>query len=260
MIGHENPLTIQSRVVGALMLRDMRTRFGGSYYGYLIAIIWPFVHLAVIAGVQVVLKRPAPVGESAMLFFATGLLPYITFLYISRNLTMSIRANLPLLYFPAVRVVDVIVSRTIVECATAAVVCLMVLFVLYASGADIVPQDPVMAFEGYLSAILLGLSFGVLNSAITLVFPQYIIVYFLFAIILYVASGLLFVAEFIPEKYRYYMLFNPLLHCVEWVRAGYYVGYARTTLSIPYLLSFCVITFALGMVLERLFRGQATSK
>lgn len=32
-------------VIYALMVRDMRTRFGRSYLGYLVARTWPLVHL-----------------------------------------------------------------------------------------------------------------------------------------------------------------------------------------------------------------------
>src|SRR4051794_23244797 len=32
------------QVLHALMLRDMRTRFGGSYLGYGVVVLWPVVH------------------------------------------------------------------------------------------------------------------------------------------------------------------------------------------------------------------------
>lgn len=257
IVGAESPFAIQSRVVGALILRDMRTRFGGTYYGYVIAILWPFCHLAIVAIVQVAIPRPSPAGESTLLFFTTGLLPYVTFLYMSRNLTLSVRVNLPLLYFPVVRISDIVIARTIVEIGTSFMVGIIVMSILYAAGIDIRPQDPILVFEGYLATVALGLSVGIFNNAVNMIVPQYFIFYIIMSIGLYIGSGILFIAEGVPEKYRYYLLFNPLMQTIEWVRSGYYVDYGMTTLSIPYTLGFCLCAMALGLLIQHAFGGRA---
>lgn len=47
-----NYLDVYLRVLSALMLRDMRSRFGGNYWGYLIQVLWPCAHLAILVFVM----------------------------------------------------------------------------------------------------------------------------------------------------------------------------------------------------------------
>ena len=47
-------LHVQKRIIGALILRDMKTRFGRSLVGYLIAIAWPLSHMLLIMSGQFV--------------------------------------------------------------------------------------------------------------------------------------------------------------------------------------------------------------
>ena len=46
----QSHLDVYLRVLSALMLRDMRSRFGGTYWGYLMQVLWPCAHLAIIVG------------------------------------------------------------------------------------------------------------------------------------------------------------------------------------------------------------------
>src|SRR5262245_32923943 len=112
-------LKVQSQVVGALMLRDMRTRFGRSFLGYVITVFWPLTHLLSIMCIYLLIRRIYPIGTSPAVFLATGILPYVLCLYPARMITMCLVINQPLLYFPVVKSFDVIAARSIVEVVTA---------------------------------------------------------------------------------------------------------------------------------------------
>lgn len=70
-------LRVQARVIGALMLRDVQTRFGGRSANYLIAVAWPLSHISILLLIYSFSGRSAPIGQSAPLFFATGLVPFV---------------------------------------------------------------------------------------------------------------------------------------------------------------------------------------
>jgi capsular polysaccharide transport system permease protein len=84
------------QVLRALMLRDMRTRFGGSYFGYAVVVLWPVVHTFILVGIYVFRKVPAPLGDSRALFFASGAVPVLVFQYISREVMKAVLMNKPL--------------------------------------------------------------------------------------------------------------------------------------------------------------------
>ena len=248
-------LANQARVIGALMLRDMRTRFGRTLFGYVITVAWPLSHLLILMTVYLVMRSIIPFGTSPAVFFATGLLPYILFLYPSRMIMMSVVQNHPLLYFPIVKSFDVILARGILEVITAFWVTTIFCFVLILFRVDITPIYPEEALMAVLATIYFAFALGFLGAVIYKVFRGWIVVHILFVILLYFTSGALFLPSALPDTTQYFLWFNPLLHCVEWLRSAYYDGYSYGLLTKEYLLGISTAVLFAGLVAERALRG-----
>ncbi|GEP06273.1 hypothetical protein MOX02_43110 [Methylobacterium oxalidis] len=162
------------RVLHALMLRDMRTRFGGSHLGYAVVVLWPVVHVFMLVAIYVFRKVPAPIGDSRALFFASGAVPCLIFQYVSREVMKAVMMNRPLTYYPQVKVFDVVLARIIVEIVTGFLGLLCVFSILVAFGVDPRPADTITAISGYLAAICLGIGIGTINVGIVSFFPAWI--------------------------------------------------------------------------------------
>lgn len=221
----ESSITSQARVLGALMLRDMRTRFGRSHWGFVIAIGWPFAHILLIVGIMFARMMPVPLGQSLVLFVTTGLIPFIGFMYMGRKMMESVLGNRPLLFFPQVKSTDLLISRAILEVIiflTSSLLCLIFLFFV---GVDPIPAYPLEAILAVLTTIFVSIGIGTLNACIVTFFPAYAMGYVLVQISLYTLSGVFFVPEFLPQIAYDVLAYNPLLHCVIWFRSAYYPGY-----------------------------------
>ncbi|WP_183513856.1 ABC transporter permease [Methylobacterium brachythecii] len=238
------------RVLSALMLRDMRTRFAGSYWGYLVQVVWPVSHMLIIAFALAIRNIPAPFGESSIIFAATGAVPTLVFQYISREIMKGILINKPLTYYPQVRSIDVMFSRVLVEINGSFMGVVLVFLIIYAIGLDPVPLNITSAIFGYICAILLGIGVGSINVAIVQVFPGWVIGYVLIGILIYLASGVMFMPNDFPEHIYAIMKWNPVLQIVELVRLGYD---PNLPITIDYLYIFLWIlgTFTVGLLLER---------
>lgn len=224
----ESTLTTQLRVLNALMLRDMRTRFGRSHWGFLIAVGWPFAHVFVVVAIMVARGLPTPLGHSTTLFATTGLIPFIGFTYMSRKVMESMMSNKPLLFFPQVKSTDIILSRCFLEMfifMCSVILCMILLFLL---GIDPIPVNPEEAIFGLLATVLFSIGLGSVNACIVMFFPGYSMGYVLIVIGLYSLSGAFFVPEFLPKQIYDILTWNPLLHCVTWFRSGYYAGYGAS--------------------------------
>ncbi len=178
-------LVVQRRVLGALVLRDMRTRFGRSFMGYVIIVGWPLTHLLGLMSLYLVTRRVAPVGASVPIFLATGVLPYILCLYPARMIMVSLSANLPLLQFPVVKATDVVLARGILEILTAFWVTLIFAIILFICGVDIVPIHYQEAIQAILATIYLGFAFGFISALLYKLARAYIIVQVLTMIAMY---------------------------------------------------------------------------
>lgn len=160
----------------------------------------------------------------------------------------SVIMNRPLTYYPQVKLFDLIFSRILVEIVTGFIALMVVTAVLLAIGVNPIPNDPLTAVGGYLSAIVLGIGAGTINVAIIGFFPGWMIGYALFSILLYVSSGVMFLPSYMPDKVYYWMKYNPALQCAEWVRSAYYPS-AEIHIDALYVIMFGLTATTIGLFL-----------
>ncbi len=246
----------QRRVIYALLLRNIRTRFFGHGLGYLFALGWPLSHILIVVALFSFSGRTAPYGDSTTLFVATGALPFMTFSYLARFMMLSVIRNRPLLAFPEVKVLDVLMAGAVQEILAASCVTLMLMVLAWLAGIEVVPRDIVQAALAYAAAILLGLGFGMLNGVLALALPMWFTGYALANIVLWVTSGVVFVPDAMPAAIRAVLAYHPVLQIIEWTRAAYYEGYGSVVLDRAYPVYFGIVTLFLGLFLERMVRGH----
>jgi capsular polysaccharide transport system permease protein len=250
-------LRLQGRILVALMVHDVKTRFFGTPLGFIVAILWPVSHIFIIIAINGAVGRAPPYGDSPALFIATGVVPFMCFNYMSRFIVLGVIMNRPLLGYPIVKVSDLLLARAILELLTAAVVVLVAIFILMVMGINVWPPRPIEAVYALLACLSLGFGFGIVNAVITGVFPFWFTIFSLFQIVLWMASGVVLVPDEYPEAARYALSFNPILISVEWMRSAYYEGYGLgPLLDKQYLLGFAAVSIFVGLLMERLLRGS----
>ena len=151
------------RVLYALMLREMITRYGRSPAGYLWALAEPVAFIALLWLVFSQISHQPPIGTSFPLFYATG---YVAFYWVNDIADVTGRAvhvNRPLLAFPPITPLDTILARFCLQVLTVFVVAVVVLggMVMMTHGGVAVDLRPLMLAFGLASA--LGLGLGTLN-------------------------------------------------------------------------------------------------
>lgn len=249
-------LRVQARVLFALMLRDINSRFFGSPYGFLIAIAWPLSHILVLLIVNTILGRAPPYGDSSALWYATGVVPFVAYSYMGRFIILGVLQGKPLLAFPLVKFTDVIFARMLVEFLSASLVVIIVSIIFTIFGINIVPREPQQAVYAFGAALLLGAGVGTVSAIITAAIPFWFSVFILSNIFLWAISGVVFVPDALPEPIRYVLSWNPMMHCIEWMRSAFYEGYGRSILDKSYCLACGTVWLTVGLIVERLVRGK----
>src|SRR4051812_15545609 len=189
----------KGQVMTAVILRDMRTRFFDHGLGYLLVVLWPLAHMVILLGIYQASGRIAPYGESLHVFFATGLIPTLLFSYISRYMCFSVLINRPMMSFPAIRVIDILLGRATLEVIGGALTLACMIGLLLALGDDPFPQDLEQAVLAYLATMLLAVGVGMTAGVLTMAMPFFATVYTLFCIIVYISSGTMFVTSSLPD-------------------------------------------------------------
>jgi capsular polysaccharide transport system permease protein len=245
------PFQVWLNVINALLLRDIRTRAGKFYTGYLVIFLMPFLHLGAVLTVFVVAGRIPPVGTQPIIFFGLSILPFVVFLYPSRQIVVGLAANRPLLYFPRVKIMDVIIARALLETANGMAVSTVVFVVLFFATGEFSPRDPFGIVCALLLTLYLGCAWGLVNALIAHVFHFWIYAVNLFFPLMWLLSGIIFNPHAIPSPYKEYLVYSPLLQCVEYIRYSYYEGYPSDILNARYIFWVATCMIALGLFIER---------
>ncbi len=249
-------LTSQVEVVTALILRETRTRFGRNRLGYLWAVIEPLALTFTFYAVLILANRPRPPGMGMFSFIATGVLPYTLFSNTVTRVADAVSSNKSLLYYPQVRPIELVIARAVLEAAT-----FIAVFVLMMSADALVSQrldleDPLLVIAGLVSASALGTGFGLVFCALGQVSTAADRIRGPLMRPLFWVSGVFFTAETVPDNARDAMLWNPLLHVSEMVRAGWFEGHDATYVDLGYVLWWIGGLALVGLLLERWVRRR----
>ncbi|WP_426124547.1 ABC transporter permease [Pararhizobium sp. PWRC1-1] len=241
------------------MLRDMRTRFGRSHFGYIMAILWPFSHLVIMASSMAYARRFVPTGGDPIVNAVTGILPYILCLYPARMMGQAIELNRALLFFPVVRAIDIMISRALIEMFTASIVVILLFFLAFLLDVDLIPVNIYAFVSGIIATIFLAISIGFFSNIAKSVFKMWQIVFILSVIVMYLTSGVVWNISLMPREMQVIVSYNPLFQSVEWLRSAYYEDSYSEFLSETYLIMVSAVIFLLGLLGERFLRGKLLS-
>ncbi|MFG1272061.1 ABC transporter permease [Xanthobacter flavus] len=245
---------MHARVVGAVIMRDLQTRFGTGYFGFLLGLIMPLGHLTIAIGVTTLLGRPTPLGTDTPIFLMTGVLPFILWLYGHRQIMLTLLQNRPLLYFPGVDIFDLFAARIVIEVVSGTLVVLIVLATLAILGHELNVANWPEFIYGLVRAWLMGVATGLIFGCLATLWGATIIAGNILGPLLWVASGVLFLPDGLPEKLRNFLSFNPLCQIVDGVRIAYFSEYSSSFYDMSLMDKSLLVLLALGMTLVPLTR------
>lgn len=247
---------VQARVVYAVAIRETRTRFGGHQLGYAWALLEPTFWVLTFWGFLVIAGRGAPMGLEIVPFLVTGIVTYELAVKTADRVSLSIDGNKALLFYPHVHTLDLVFARGALEFVTAVTV-----FAVLVGGHALLIQslavdDILRALYGLVLAGLFGMSLGTVMCSLAVYNKLTHRIKGPIMRPLFWISGLFFSANALPSHVRRYMLWNPILHCVEIVRDGWFPEYHARYADSNYVLAWIIGLSFIGLTLERRVRPR----
>ena len=253
-------LRSQRRVIGALIIRETRTRFADAKLGYGWALIEPILHITLLSVTFAVLMHgQPPIGTQFFIFYYTGLVPYHIFVHTSSGMSHAITGNGPVLQLPPVTTFDVIAARGLLEIMTDVIVAVVLLVGFGAIGLAAMPDDLWSPSIALLVTAAFGYGCGYVNAVLTVFFRSWDRVYGQVTRVLYFISGIFYVPGMMPDWARDSLAWNPLLHAIDWFRAGFFANYQPHWLDRSYLVDFAILSLLGGFTLERALRRKLST-
>lgn len=248
-------LSVQGRVISALILRETRSRYGNRKLGFFWAFFEPLAHVAVFIAIFSAISRTSPIGDNVGLFILTGIMPFQLFSNIVNNIMNGLGANKALLGYPQVMPFDIVISRVIIEFVSISVVFIFCIVTAIYLEIDIKIDNFLHMIIVTVLLVLFAAGVGMINSAIMHSVPSYSNIFAAISRPLYFMSGIFFTMDFLSPEILHALSYNPLLNMIEWFRTGFYTSFSSSLYDVEYTIATTLLVFFLGMLAER-----ATSK
>ena len=246
-------LIIQKRVIGALLMREIITRYGRNNIGFL----WLFVEPLLMTLIMVLMWKFFKVNNISTLnivaFTITGYPMMMMWRNASNRAIGSISANMSLLYHRNVRVLDTIFARMLLEIAGATIAQIAIMSVLIAVRWIEMPADIFYMLLAWLLMAMFAIGLGLIICSVAFHFEPFGKVWGTISFVMMPLSGVFFFVHNLPQQLQHYVLMLPMVHGTEMFRAGYF-GNSVTTYGNPWFLLLCnVVLLLLGWAMVTKF-------
>lgn len=98
-------------------------------------------------------------------------------------------------------------------------------------------------------AFAFGAAVGAMNCFLNAAFPWWVQVWAILNRPLFLVSCVIFIFDAIPQPFRDYLWWNPLVHIIGQMRKSFYPSYAGDYVSAAYVLGVSLFLYALGLAL-----------
>ncbi|VWX53246.1 ABC transporter permease [Novosphingobium sp. 9U] len=239
--------SVQWRVIYALLMREILTRYGRHNIGFL----WLFVEpMLFTTGVTILWTLAKAVHGSSLPIVAFALTGYSSVL-LWRNMPArcigAIEPNLALMYHRNVRVIDVFLARLLLEAGGATISFIVLsLFYIYIGWLQ-PPEDVLTVAQGWLLLGWFGASMAMLLGALAEKSELVERLWHPASYIMFPLSGAAFMVDALPPAAQRYALYVPMVNGVEIVRDGYFGDHIRTHYDLTYLVVCCIALSVLAL-------------
>jgi capsular polysaccharide transport system permease protein len=241
-------LTIQKRVLHALMLRELITRFGRENLGVLWLVGEPMIFtLGVTTLWSAAGLTHGGTGIPIVAFAVTGYSSVLMWRNAASHCGEGIHANKPLLFHRAVLVIDVLLTRIALEVAGASASFITLSLIFIYIGWMPAPSDLFLVIQGWLMLAWFGSSLALMIGGGTALSPMVHRLWHPAAYLLFPLSGAAFMVDWLPTKFQNLVLLLPMVHGTEAIRHGYFGNAVHPHFDLGYMAACCLLQTLAGM-------------
>lgn len=252
-------LQVMRDTVFALMMRELKTRFGARKLGYFWALAEPAAQAAIMAILFSLIGRSSITGVPVALFMISGILPFKFFSKLLPMLAASVQANKSLFAYRQVSPIDPFITRLLIEITTHVVVYILLMSVLAWLGFNVWPENLLALILATVLLMLIGVGIGLILCSAVSHWEDTLKLLQLVMTPMFLISGIFFCATMVPQQYWYLFTWNPIFHVIELSRDALFVTYTTPVGSWEYLVFFALIVNAIGLMLYQVNRQRFIS-
>lgn len=247
-----------ARIMWALLMREINTRYGRDNIGYLWVIVEPIIFASGVSVLWTVIKPPYEHGIAIVPFIITGYMPMILMRQTISWAVSAVRVNQSLLYHRQITPLHLFAARIGLEFIGVSLAFVVIVSVLCLFGIMKPPKTIVdlrLIYGGWFILAWMSAGVAMILGALGEIFD---FVERFVQVITYVMiplSGAFFMAAWIPGRLRDLLLMVPFIHCFEMIR-GSFGEFVTTYFNIPYALGWAAAFNLIGLLCVQFVRDR----
>jgi len=242
-------LRTHARITGALMMREIITRFGREGLGFVWLVGEPLVFCVGVILMWSVLKPAYEHGIHVGAFVMTGYMCLVLMRHIINYMMNAVQANIGMLYHKKITVLHLIISRATLELAGSTIAFFVVYVAMFLLDQVALPHNLFLLYAGWFSLFWLSTGMGLVLAALAMRFEVVERIVGIFMYMLIPISGVFVMVAWLPASYRDLYLLVPIPHTVEMVRAGVFGEFVQTYYDPLYPLAWGTVLIVVGLLL-----------
>jgi capsular polysaccharide transport system permease protein len=211
---------MQSRVIWALLLREMQTRYGRENIGFLWIIGEPIMFCGGVAILWTLIRPAHEHGLPMTAFVVTGYVPLTMWRHCVARSLKAFESNGSLLFHRQVTPLDIILARVVLEVVGTLIAGTLVGFGAILLGFMEPPKDVGLLYLGLVYHIFFCLGSALLIASLS---ERSDFIEKIMSAVMYLSlpmSGAFAMVSWIPEKYQWILLLSPSQQDIEMIRGG----------------------------------------
>ena len=242
-------LKIQYRVIGALLMREIITRYGRHNVGFLWLFVEPALFTSLITFIWHYTRANNIKSIPITAFAITGYSSLLLWRNIVNRGQSAVSANNAVLYHRNVNILDIFISRAIIEIA-GVVSSFVFLSVLFTSiGWMKLPEDLMKVVCALFLLAWFGASLGLIIGSLSERFEVFRRFWRALSYFMMMLSGLVYLVEWLPLAGQKFVLLFPMVHGLELLRDGYFGSTFSAHYNILYMSICCLCLMLIGLIL-----------
>ncbi len=249
-------LKVQRRVLSALLIREMLTRYGRHNIGFLWLFVEPMIFTIGVTALWTATKSVHGSDLPIVAFALTGYSSVLLWRNMPGRCIGALEANLSLMYHRNIKPLDIYLARLMIEFsgATISFFTLSLLFILI--GWLEAPEDFLEVVGGWLLIAwfgsVLAITLGALSQESELVDKLWHPASYL----MFPLSGSAFLVSALPPFAQEVVLYIPMVHGVEIVREGFFGSRVDAVYDLSYVIPFSLALSVAALMLVRWSEGR----
>jgi capsular polysaccharide transport system permease protein len=248
-------LRVQLRVLGALILREMSTRFGRENLGYLWLFAEPLMLGTAIGALHHVTGHGLPGGLHVLMFWVTGYVPFYMFRSVINRAPTTVVANQSLLYHRRITILDIMLARNLLE-GGAVMGTLVIFLAAFGMALDLWPKEPALVVFGMAAMLAMAHGAALILAAGAIYTDLIDRVIHLVTYVTMPFTGAFFMVFWLPTEMQHQALRIPTVQCFEMIRRGLFGTAVPTTFDVPYIITWIIGLNLAGLLMMNVARRK----